>query len=34
MNSTDKKLYELFADKTLSEGCMILHKVDDDYDDD
>ena len=24
MNSTDKKLYELFSDKTLSEGCKIL----------
>jgi hypothetical protein len=26
MNSTDKKLYELFADKTLKDGCMILHE--------
>jgi hypothetical protein len=26
MNSLDKKLYELFADKTLKDGCMILHE--------
>jgi hypothetical protein len=23
MTDTDKKLYELFSDKTLSEGCLV-----------
>ncbi len=27
MNEIDKKLYELFADKTLSEGCVIKNKA-------
>lgn len=25
MNNIDKKLYEVFSDKTLSEGCLIKH---------
>lgn len=27
MNQLDKKLYELFADKTLSQGCMLMSHV-------
>jgi hypothetical protein len=27
MTPTDKKLYELFAEKTLKEGCVIKNKA-------